>query len=295
VSAPRYGDTSPGFREQRFDAGEVSINYAEGPENGPPLVLLHGIGRRWQIFLSLLPTLSRRWHVYALDFRGHGKSGRVARGYHGTQYGKDVVRFLEKRVAAPAVIYGHSLGGMVGMWIAANYPHLVRALILGDNVMDPATFWDSMYPEFFGSLRDLALRGGTTEEIAHGLAALKIRVPTLDEPIALGDLPGNDLPYLRWWAGCIQGLDPDTFNMSLDGSSWNAWDSDALLRSIKCPTLLLQASEELGGLMSDEDVQKALQLLSDGRHVEFPTLGHALHLQQAEPVLRAITEFLDTL
>jgi pimeloyl-ACP methyl ester carboxylesterase len=59
--------------EKLFDTGEVKLNYAEGPENGPPLVLLHGWTDRWHDFLPIIPTLILRWKIYALDFRGHGK------------------------------------------------------------------------------------------------------------------------------------------------------------------------------------------------------------------------------
>ena len=103
--------------------------------SGRPLVLLHGLGRRWQVFLPLIPALSMRWHIFAPDFRGHGKSGRVVRGYQGTQYSEDVTRFLRERVPANPIVFGHSLGGMVGMWVASHHPELVRALILGDNMI----------------------------------------------------------------------------------------------------------------------------------------------------------------
>ncbi|MFY9662418.1 MAG: alpha/beta fold hydrolase, partial [Terriglobales bacterium] len=78
-------ETHPGLVERTFDIGEgqlaVRLNYAEGPAAGPPLVLLHGLGRRWQVFLPLIPALSMRWHIFAVDLRGHGKSSRVSRGY----------------------------------------------------------------------------------------------------------------------------------------------------------------------------------------------------------------------
>ena len=69
------------LKERTFDANGVAINYAEGPPSGPPLVLLHGGGDRWQHFLPILPSLVMRWQVYALDLRGHGKSGRVPGQY----------------------------------------------------------------------------------------------------------------------------------------------------------------------------------------------------------------------
>ena len=64
--------------EKRFDTGTLTINYAEGPMNGSPLVLLHGGTARWQELNPLITELEHHWHVYACDKRGHGKSDRAA-------------------------------------------------------------------------------------------------------------------------------------------------------------------------------------------------------------------------
>lgn len=293
---PSIGDhDSAGIREHLFDAGEIKVNYAETLDTGPPLVLLHGLGRRWQVFLPLIPSLAPRWHIYAPDLRGHGTSTHASRGYRVSQYAEDIVRFLRETVTEPVILFGHSLGGMVSIWIAAHYPDLVRALILGDNVISGDSFEHSMYPTLFAGLRDLATKGGSTEEIAQGLARIQLKVPGLEEMVPIGDLPGNDEAHLLWWAHCLESVDPDTFAMTLEGSSFEDWDGEKLLRQIRCPSLLLQANPELGGLMSDTDVKRALELVPDAMHVRFPTLGHALYIQQAEPVLRAVTDFLESL
>lgn len=284
-----------GLEEKSFNAGQVKLNYAEGEDNGPPLVLLHGLGRRWQVFLPLIPSLSLRWQVYALDLRGHGKSDHIARGYRGTQYSEDVIRFLREKVGKPAVLFGHSLGGMAAMWIAAHEQQLARTIILGDNMVANTGLDGTYYAALFSGLRDLAIKGGPIEEIARGLAEIKLRLPGLDELVRIGDLPGNDQAFLMLWARCVQQVDPDTYAMSLDGTSLEGWDGEALLRKITCPTLLLQANPELGGLMSDADVKLALRLLPHPVHVQFPTLGHALYMQQPEPVLRAVNNFLESL
>jgi pimeloyl-ACP methyl ester carboxylesterase len=284
-----------GLEEKTFNAGQVKLNYAEGEDNGPPLVLLHGLGRRWQVFLPLIPSLSLRWQVYALDLRGHGKSDHIPRGYRGTQYSEDVIRFLREKVGKPAVLFGHSLGGMAAMWIAAHEQQLARTIILGDNMVVNTGLDGTYYAALFSGLRDLAIKGGTIEEIARGLAEIKLRLPGLDELVRIGDLPGNDQAFLMLWARCVKQVDPDTYAMSLDGTSLVGWDGEALLRKITCPTLLLQANPELGGLMSDSDVKLALRFLAHPVHVQFPTLGHALYMQQPEPVLRAVNNFLESL
>lgn len=289
----------PGLAEYTFDTGEVQLNYAEGPANGPPLVLLHGLGRRWQVFLPVIHALSPHWHIFAPDLRGHGKSSRVRRGYHGPQYSEDIARLLAERVGAPAVIFGHSLGGMLGMSVASHHPELVRALILGDNRIIIGHIRHPMYKALFSGLRDLARKGGSLDEIAEGIGKIELPLPGSNadsaEIITINQLPGNDKVYLTRWARCVQQADPDTYDMVLDGSSLEGWDGEKVLRGIACPTLLLQATQELGGLMSDEDVALAKRLLPHHAHVNFRNLGHALFIQQPEPVLQAVTSFLESL
>jgi pimeloyl-ACP methyl ester carboxylesterase len=290
-------ENHPGLVEHVFDTGEVQLNYAEGPAHGPPLVLLHGLGRRWQVFLPLIPALSLRWHIFAPDLRGHGKSTHVARGYHGQQYAEDIARFLRGRVSAPAAVFGHSLGGMIGMWVASHHPELVQALILGDNRILIQRLHHPMYTALFSGLRDLARKGGSVEHIAQSIGKIELPIVGSDsgDTITIRQLPGNDEAYLLAWARCVENADPDTYDMVVDGSALEGWDGEAVLRAIACPTLLLQASQELGGLMRDEDVSAAARLLPHHAHVKFRNLGHALFIQQPEPVLRALTNFLESL
>lgn len=288
-------ETHLGIVEKAFDGSEVPLHYAEGPANGPPLLLLHGLGRRWQVFMPLIPALSLRWHLFALDLRGHGQSGRVPRGYRGVDYAADVTQFLRERVPVPAVVFGHSLGGMLAMWVASHNPELVRALILGDNTIVIRKMRTPMYVALFTGLRDLARKGGSLEQIAAGIARIELQMPGSGTVVRIRELPGNDEAYLLAWARCVAQADPDTYDMSLDRSSLEGWDGEEALRGITCPTLLLQGNTELGGLMSDADVALAEQILPHHTHVYLRSVGHALFIQQPEPVLRAVTNFLDAL
>ncbi len=100
----------------------------------PTIVLLHGLANRWQAMAPLVPELARRWHVLAPDLRGHGLSPRAER-YTVRLCTADIAAFLATRGLAPVVVYGHSLGGLVGLELAARWPSAVQAVIVGDSAV----------------------------------------------------------------------------------------------------------------------------------------------------------------
>ena len=108
--------------EKTFDTGELTLNYAEGPASGPPLLLLHGLTGWWPSFQPLMPHLMPTWHIYACDLRGHGKSGRVADRYRVTDYVRDIVTFLRQQIGTPTVLLGHSLGALTALFCDGILP-----------------------------------------------------------------------------------------------------------------------------------------------------------------------------
>jgi pimeloyl-ACP methyl ester carboxylesterase len=115
--------------EKIFDTSSLKINYAEGPANGAPLVLLHGASARWQDLNLLITELERHWQVYACDLRGHGRSDR-ANSYRMVDVFPDVVAFIRKCICVPTILAGHSLGGQVSIVATAVIPDLIHSLIL---------------------------------------------------------------------------------------------------------------------------------------------------------------------
>jgi len=287
----------PGFQEKIFQADAASIHYAESPPNGPPIILLHGLARDWKSFSVLLPELTSRFQVFALDLRGHGGSSRVPRSYRITYYAQDVSAFLKQVIPGGAAIFGHSLGGEVGMCVAANADSRVSALIVGDSVISPENFARSMYDPLFLQLHKLIQcvdsdKKLSQRELACGIGKIELRLPGFDEILRIEDLPGNTESVLMEWARCAMQTDPETLAMTLDRSSFAGWDPVQILPQISCPTLLLQGNPELDALLTDDDVKLALKLLPNAKHVKFPLLGHALFMQQAKPVLHAVISFL---
>src|SRR5262245_3194828 len=195
------------LKERRFHSGEVELNLAVGPASGPPLLLLHGVTRRWQDFVPLLPGLMTRWQVYALDFRGHGLSGRCPGRYLTADHARDTAALLHD-LHEPAVLYGHSLGALAAVAVAAAAPASVRAIILED-LPGPrllARLSETPFHALFSGIREVARRGGPVEAMARDLAELPI--PTgAGPPVRLGDL--RDGTALRFTARCLRELDPE--------------------------------------------------------------------------------------
>lgn len=283
---------SAGFLEKDVLGSSVSIHYAEGPATGQPLVLLHGSTRDWRSFSTLLPNLASRFHVFALDLRGHGGSGRASRGYRISQFADDVDEFMRVRLSEKAVVFGHSLGAMVAMSLAARSSSKISALIVGDSMISPSNLAASLYGPLFRQLHELMLQKHSSEELARRIGEIQLRFPGLEEPLRLEDLAGNSEAALVEWARTVERTDPEALAMSLDGSAFADWVPERILPRIVCPVLLLQANPALDGLLSDSDVELAVRLLPRARHMRFPLLGHALFMQQANPVLRAIEDFL---
>ncbi|MGF1579614.1 MAG: alpha/beta fold hydrolase, partial [Gemmataceae bacterium] len=117
------------FEEHQLKTNHGSLNYAKGPANGPPLILLHGVTRSWQDWVLVLSTLATRWQIYALDFRGHGHSCRTPGQYHVVDYIQDA-HALVKECPEPPVVVGHSLGAMVALAVGGEAN--ARGIVLED-------------------------------------------------------------------------------------------------------------------------------------------------------------------
>ena len=282
---------SRNLQEKDFRCRAVTLHYAEGPPSGPPLVLLHGTTRDYSSFSVLFPDLVPRFHIFAVDLRGHGESGRVKNGYSVIDMADDIAEFLHAKTPSPAAIFGHSLGAMVGMCAAANHVK-VSALIVGDSMMTPSNL-AAMYDPIFSQLYQLLLRCQSVEELAGGIGRIQINFPGIREVIHLDEIPGNTSNHLLAWARSAIHTDPECLRMTVDRSALADWNPEWILPRITCPVLLLQANPELDGLLSNSDLALAKRLLPRARHFSFPLLGHALFLQQPKPVLDAVIPFLN--
>jgi len=179
--------------EKNFNTGEVTLNYAEGDATGFPLVLIHGFSDKWQTYQPIITPLAQSWHIYALDLRGHGKSEKKPGAYRYRDYFHDLERFMDDVVAEPAVLFGHSMGGVISIMYAAAHSDKTRALIIGDS---PMNFKDSQFQKqisyhYLRAIYEDLSKGYETEGLLP-----KIKCPVLllrASPKKDGHIPDADL------------------------------------------------------------------------------------------------------
>ncbi|KAA2212762.1 bifunctional 3-oxoadipate enol-lactonase/4-carboxymuconolactone decarboxylase PcaDC [Teichococcus oryzae] len=115
----------------------------EGPENAPPVVLLHSIGTTQHVWDPQAAALARRWRIIRPDMRGHGLTGVTPGDYSMKGLAQDVVALLDALDIPKAHVAGLSIGGRIAQQLAADMPERVASLMLVDTAMefpDPATW-----------------------------------------------------------------------------------------------------------------------------------------------------------
>jgi pimeloyl-ACP methyl ester carboxylesterase len=279
------------FQTHTADLGETLIHYAETPGPGAPLVLIHGITGALDSFAPVIPPLAGQSHVYAFDLRGHNLSGRTPGAYQIADYGRDAAAFLQQVVGRPAVVAGHSLGGVIAIWLAAHAPEWVRGVFLEDPplyIMQLPRLQETFFYGYFVFLRAALLehhaRGGTLDE----MIAFVGQTPTNDKQTML-EAVGAEAVQRR--AVELQRMDPTVLDPAIAGAMLGAYEPDDLLAQVRCPLQLLAAQAALGGAMTAADVQRFGDYAPHGTQAVIDA-GHGIHEERPAEYVQAVQQFV---
>ncbi|MBQ9042590.1 MAG: alpha/beta hydrolase [Eggerthellaceae bacterium] len=305
-----------GFVEKQATVNGAVVNYAEGPDSGPVLLLVHGQGMEWEDYASVLPDLAKRYHVFAVDCFGHGESEHDPALYSCMANGDAVIALAHDVVAGPYAVSGHSSGGIIAAYIAANDPGNVTALVLEDSPLfrvtpaeaqeDAGTFaWHDGYTvaHSFLQQRDVAdyaawyaahsylfgLFGGLQPMLAEQTAAWCAEHP--------GEHVVNAWIPRAWTRGMyfMDDYDPRFGEAFHDGSWMAGIDQEAMLRQVACPTVYLKATTHYGddGVLyaatTDDDAARVREYLADCEYIEIDS-GHDIHVEHPDRFTKAIAQ-----
>ena len=115
-------------------SGSLRIHYVDwGSDGKPPLVLVHGIDRIARTFDHVATHFTGRYHVIAMDLRGHGDSGWDPQGrYLVEDHASDLEALVRALGLRDIVLWGNSTGGRVVQVFAGTHPGLVAGVIAED-------------------------------------------------------------------------------------------------------------------------------------------------------------------
>lgn len=115
------------------------VHYVDygGPDDGPRLVLVHGLGGSLLSWAAVAPALAGIGRVIAIDLAGFGRTPGSPRPVTLAANQRLLHRFLTQVAGSPAIIIGHSMGGTIAAMLSAQHPSMIAGLIF----IDPAMPW----------------------------------------------------------------------------------------------------------------------------------------------------------
>jgi 2-hydroxy-6-oxonona-2,4-dienedioate hydrolase len=268
------------IRQTYYNAGGVRTRALEAG-SGPPLIFLHGTGGHAECYVRNIAAHARHFHVYAIDFVGHGYSDMPDLAYGVQDFVSHVRSFLDAIGAKRAAISGESLGGMTGAWLAALHPDRVESLVLNTGILMPLEeegrkdVADVLQRSRAASGQQLT-REGVRKRMEWLMADPKSVTDELVEiRFKIYSQPGR--------AAVMRKVAETLFGISIDRQrEKELFDSDQL-KKIQCPTLVLWTTHNPG--QSAALAERGTTLIPNARMTVFENSAH--WPQWEEPEQRA--------
>lgn len=180
-----------------------------GPEDAPPLVLVHGWGdASMAVFPRLIPLLADDHRVIAVDNRNHGKTDHVRGRYDITTMADELDEVLDQLGVHDATVFGFSMGGMVAQSLARRHPDRVGRLALSGTAADIPPLTDRWSP--------VARTGITVVRAIERVTRTEVSWVRMRYLTRVGAVAPE---HARWYYAAHQNRDPDLYWLSADAMS----------------------------------------------------------------------------
>lgn len=239
---------------------------------GTPIVLVHGLMGRGTTWSRQIPWLAEWGEVYTYDAPWHrGRDVADPRPAGTETFVADLTDAVAE-LARPAILVGHSMGGLHSWCLAAARPELVRAVVVED-----------MAPDF---------RGRTTGPWEPWVHALPVEFGSRQEVLdAFGPVAG------RYF---LEAFDRTATGWRLHGSpqrwveiaaQWGTRDYWQQWRAVRAPVLLIEAGNSV---TPPGQMRRMRETGLSATYLEVPGAGHLVHDDAPEEYRAAVESFLTT-
>jgi 3-oxoadipate enol-lactonase len=242
-----------------------------GPASLPVLVLSHSLGLSAVMWNPIMSRLTERFRVLRYDHRAHGASPAPPGPFEIADFGRDMVRLLDRLQLKRVSFCGLSLGGMVGQWLGVHAPERVDRLVLC------CTAPRMLKPE------DFTARGAAVR--ARGMA------PIVEQAIGrwfTSDFIARRPDAIAPLRAALLAVNVEGYAATCDAIA--AMDQRDGLARIKAPTLVLAGSVDVvtppeQGRAMAEQIQAAELVILEGA-------PHIACVEQPEPFADKVLRFL---
>lgn len=258
----------------------VSFHYEDTRGAGPAIVFSHGLLMSGRMFSAQMQALSDRYRCVAYDHRGQGESSDPGGRVHDmeTCY-RDAVAVIEALDARPCHFVGLSMGGFVGMRLAARRPDLLYSLTLMETSAEPEPV------ENVPRYRRLNLVAGLlgTRFVADKVMPILFGKTFMSDPARAAEREA--------WRREIASR-PRSITRAVRGVIDRRGVMDEI-PSIRVPTLVMVGDEDTA--TPPPKARRIQQLIPGARLVRIAGAGHSSSVEQPAEVTRVLSEFLASL
>ena len=284
------------FRRRWFEVpgGRMAAIAFGADTPSPDIIFLHATGFNARTYRALLAPLGDRFHVLAVDMRGHGRTDLPARlfGYGSwRRHRDDLIALIEQHMSAPVTLAGHSMGAVVSLLVAAKRPDLTSGLALIEPVILPPTAYalaELPLGPLLGRFATLIARSARQRRARFsdrsaalqayaGRSVFKAFSPeVLEDYVADGfvDAPGGGVRL-----ACTPAFEAATFAAQRN----NPW---AALRKVTDPMVLLRAERQ--STISLAAMHRLAAIKPDARVATVEGATHMLPMERPDRVRAAI-------
>jgi (E)-2-((N-methylformamido)methylene)succinate hydrolase len=253
--------------------GAPALRYWDNGGEGPPVILIHGVGADGTSWDEVTAALAPEFRVLRLDLRGHGRSEHIEGVLTLDDFVQDVLDVLDACAVPAAHVVGFSLGGMIAQGIALQHARRVRRLVLLSAVAARTAEERGRVQARLAILRE--------QGIAAITGAAQERWFTPEFIARNPDLVARRMRQLRENHAPSYAAAYTVFSTS---------DLGEQLRAIRAPTLIMTGEHDIGSSMR---MARFMHAQIEGSRLEIlPNLRHSILLEAPELVTRLVRDFL---
>ncbi len=256
----------------------VDLNYTRQGDQGPPLIILHGLfgsARNWQ---NIAKQLAEHYTVYALDLRNHGASPHdEVMDY--PSMAADVIAFIDQHKLQDVILLGHSLGGKVAVQLALSAANRLSKLIVVD--IAPVRYTHN-FDEVLSGFYHVPLDSIQSRKEADKYLAEKISSPSLRQ-FLLQNLLSNTSGGYQWRVN-LASIDANMHTIMgfTDLSANQTFDKPCLYIKGAKSTYLASRYQPL-----------IAEHFPSAELVSIPNVGHWPHIESPAEFMMCLNEFLN--